>query len=72
MRHLASNLLNDRAGDWKAVNLSHVATAAAFEAYLSEQVRAAKQVRLEEVERENGTVAVRYEDSRWRCGPLGP
>ncbi len=37
-RHLASNFLNDKAVDWVSMNLSYVATAEAFDQFLSQQV----------------------------------
>ena len=37
-RHLASNVLNDKAVDWVSMNLSYVATAEAFDKFLSQQV----------------------------------
>ena len=37
LRHLASNMLNDKVVDWVSMNLSHVATASAFDLFLSQQ-----------------------------------
>ncbi|CAK9021575.1 unnamed protein product [Durusdinium trenchii] len=67
-QHLASNMLNDKVVDWVSMNLSHVATASAFDLFLSQQVKAAKLIRLEELKgnQVDSPIAVQYVDKDWK------
>ena len=68
-QHLASNVLNDKAVDWVSMNLSYVATAEAFDQFLSQQVKAAKLVQLEQLQKGSlveSPIAVRYADKEWK------
>ncbi|CAE7212389.1 GNTI [Symbiodinium sp. KB8] len=71
--HLAGNVLNEAVVDWKSVALSHVATSAAFDAYLTEQVRHARLVAFDDVSpslvqtlQDRQALAVLYDDRQWR------
>ncbi|CAJ1398974.1 unnamed protein product [Effrenium voratum] len=65
--HLAGNLLNSKQLDWSAVSLAHVATRANFEAYLTQQVKSAKLLPLEDSGKLlDAAVAFRYDDKQWK------
>ncbi|CAK9073014.1 unnamed protein product [Durusdinium trenchii] len=67
--HLVSNHLNEKPVDWTSMNLSHVATPAAFDAFLTQQVNAAKKFRFDELEKVaqfDQPVAIRYDDKQWK------
>lgn len=67
-QHLASNMLNDKVVDWVSMNLNHVATASAFDLFLSQQVKTAKLIRLEELQgnQVDSPIAVQYADKEWK------
>jgi len=65
-QHLSRIKLNDVKVDWSQVDLSHLKTTEAFDAYLREQIQAARSVQLREVDSQSGLPSLRieYDDAR--------